>query len=159
MAYEFRKKIRREFYKIISAKGSEHSIALGFAIGSFIAILPSFGLDILIGLLIVLIFKRINKFSLFGSFVVWNPLTLFPIYFLSYQLGSVIFGSTPAIRFNVVMVDMIYNFSARFFAGTFILSLLISVTSYFVIRISVNRYKRRVIRLLKKKEKERQKNI
>ena len=52
------KKIREHFSEVIKIKRSPHSIALGFAVGTFLAILPTPGFSILLGLLIVLIYQK-----------------------------------------------------------------------------------------------------
>lgn len=139
----FSKKVKEHFREVLEIKTSTHSIALGFAIGTFISMLPTPGFNILLGFLIILIFKRINKFSLFGSLVLWNPLTLFPFYFLMYKLGNLMFSSAPVIRFNIVIIDQIYNFSRRFLIANIIIAIIMSIISYFVVRMVAEKYKKR----------------
>ena len=139
----FSKKVKEHFREVLEIKTSTHSIALGFAIGTFISMLPTPGFNILLGFLIILIFKRINKFSLFGSLVLWNPLTLFPFYFLMYKLGNLMFSSAPVIRFNIVIMDQIYNFSRRFLIANIIIAIIMSIISYFVVRMVAEKYKKR----------------
>ena len=106
MAIEKLKKfLKHHFHEIVKIKKSPQEIALGFAIGSFIVLLPTPGFSILIGLLIMLLFTRINKFSLFAAMAVWNPLTLVPIYWLSYRIGDILFGALPVIKYDVVILD------------------------------------------------------
>jgi len=54
----------REF---VGIKKSAHSIALGFAIGTFIGIMPTPGFGVLFALLVVLFYKEVNK--IFDHFV------------------------------------------------------------------------------------------
>ena len=59
--------LRRHFIEVLRAKTSGHSVAFGFALGSFIAISPTPGFSILLGIAMVAIFKKLNKLSLFFS--------------------------------------------------------------------------------------------
>lgn len=134
------KRLKNHFRKIIKIKKSPHSIALGFAIGTFISILPTPGLNILIGLLVVLVYKNVNKFSLFGAIVFWNTLTMAPIYFLSYKVGNLFFGSAPVVNYNLAILNKIYYFSRRFLVGSFIMAVFVSSASYVLIRLFLINY-------------------
>lgn len=136
-------KLKEHFHEVTRIKKSEHSIALGFAIGTFISIIPTPGFNILLGLLVVLIYEKVNKFSLFGAMAFWNPLTLAPIYLLSYEIGNFLFGSLPVVKYNIVLLDQIYNFSRRFLVGNFILAIIISALSYYIVKKVVYLYKKR----------------
>lgn len=140
------KKIKHHFTEVIKLKKSPHSIALGFAIGTFIAIFPTLGLSIILALIIIAIYPKLNKFTLLGALIVWNPLVTAPIHLLGYKLGTLIFGSTPVIKFNVVVINNLYNFSRRFLLGVFILSLIISVLSYFIVKGIAQYYQNKKIK-------------
>lgn len=150
MINKLKEKIKKHFHEVIRTKKSEHSVALGFAIGTFISILPTPGFNILLGLLVVLIFKKVNKFSLFISMAVWNTLTLIPIYWLSYKIGNLLFGSVPVVKYNIVILDQIYNFTRRYLVGNLILALIISPLCYFIVKGLIRLYR-------KKKNRERNK--
>ena len=128
----FKDKLKIHLEEIIKTKTSSKSIALGIGIGTFISILPTPFLNILIGILILLIFKNISKISLFASMAFWNPLTLTPIYYLSYKIGGLIFGSLPVIKYNVIILDQIFNFSRRFLIGNLILAIIFSILFYII---------------------------
>lgn len=128
----FMKRIKKHFKEVIDIKTSNESIAIGFAIGTFIAILPTPGFNIFISALILLIFKRVSKISLFGALAIWNPITLIPIYTLSFKIGNTIFSSEPIIKYNIIILDQIYNFSRRFLVGNLTLAISLSIISYFI---------------------------
>ena len=136
-------KIKKHFRDVWEIKTSSHSIALGFAIGTLIAVLPTPGFGVLLGLFLVLIFKRINKFSLIVAFVFWNPFVLLPFYYLSYKIGNILFGSLPVIKYDVVILDQIYNFSRRFLVGNLLIAIFLSITSYFLIRFIVKVFRKK----------------
>ena len=75
-------------HRILHTDDKPSRIALGVAIGMFIAWLPLIGLQMLLVLGLTFIF-RANK--VVGLPIVWisNPFTLGPIYYPSYLLGSV----------------------------------------------------------------------
>jgi uncharacterized protein (DUF2062 family) len=136
-------KLRKYVQDILRIKTSPHSIALGFAVGTLISILPTPGFNILLGLLVMLFVKRISKITLFGSMAFWNPLTLLPVYWASYRIGDMFFGSVPIVRYDVVILDQIYNFSRRFLVGNVLLALVISGSAYIVILLIAHWYGRR----------------
>lgn len=150
----FTKKIKEYFREVIKIKGSSHSIALGFSIGTFIAFFPTFGMDIIIVLLVTLLYPKVNKFSLFGALLFWNPLFMLPFSVISYGIGSLIFGSSPVLVFEVVVLNDVYNFTRRLFVGSSILALVFSISSYFIIKkIAENYWDKKTRVKNKKKEK------
>jgi uncharacterized protein (DUF2062 family) len=136
--YFFKKiksKIKNHFKKIIVLKMTPEEIALGFSVGSLIALLPTFGLAYFFGLGIIFIIPRINKISLFLGIAFWNPLVLPPIYRYSYKLGVFIIGDLPDHTFELSLSSKIIKISFRFIIGNFIISLSIAVFVYFVVLI------------------------
>ena len=138
-------KIKHHFLEVLKIKRSPHSIALGFSIGTLVEILPTPGFNILIALLVVMIYEKINKLSLFGAIIVWNPLVKTPFYILSFKIGDMIFGSVNVVKYNIIIIDQAYNFSRRFLVGNFILAVIMSITSYLVVRIIVTIYQKKIL--------------
>ncbi len=131
--------MERYFHKIAMTKVSPHSIAIGFAIGSFISILPTPGFNLFIGFLILLAYPKISKYSLFGSMALLNPLVVSPFYYLSIKIGNYVFGSAPIAKYDVVILNQIHQFSQNILFGTFIISLVFSIVSYFVVFSMIRR--------------------
>jgi uncharacterized protein len=138
---DYTKKIKDHFKEVLKTKKGEKSIALGFAIGTLIAILPTYGFSILLGLLVVLIFKKISKISLFVGLAFWNPLILTPLYMLSYRIGDYLCRNS-AILNNITLFDKIYNFSRRFLIGNLIIAFSLSFISYFLVNGLLKAYKK-----------------
>lgn len=134
-------KLKRHFLEVLRTKTSDHSVAMGFAVGSFVAILPTPGVSFLIGIGIIAIFKTINKYALFLAMVVWNIWTLAPIYWASYEIGEAIFGDAEVVTFDIKEWDQVFDYSLRFLVGNLFLSIPISVLSYFLVRSGVRKYK------------------
>ena len=127
------KKIKEHFKEVLGIKTSPHSIALGFAIGTFIAILPTFGFTYLIAIIVMLVYAKESKIALFGALLLWNPFVLFPVYTLSYRLGDFILTGSPAI-YPLQGIEQFRYATLRFLVGNFIIAVLFSLTSYFIIR-------------------------
>jgi len=127
------KRIKEYLSEVIRIKTSPHSIALGFAIGTFIAILPTLGFTYLIATIVILVYAKESKIALFGALLLWNPFVLFPIYTLSYRLGDFILSGSPAI-YPLQGIGQFRYTTLRFLIGNFIIAMLFSVTSYFILR-------------------------
>lgn len=133
------KKIKKHFQEVLEIKTSPHSIALGFAIGTFIGILPTPGFGILLAFIITLIFPKISKIALFGSLIFWNPLMALPIQLFGIKIGNFLLGSEPIIKYEIEFFNTIYNFSRRLLLGNLILATIISPITYFLIKLTVKR--------------------
>ena len=137
------KTLRDHYKEVLKLQTSPHSIAFGFALGSFISILPTPGINILLGIGLIAVFPRISKISLFAGLFFWNPLFTLIIYPLSYQLGDLLFGASPVIKYNIEFWDSLYNFSRRFLVGIIVVATVLSAASYFVVRIIAEVYSRK----------------
>lgn len=135
-------KIKEHFKEVLETKTSAHSIALGVAIGTFIGIIPTPFFSVLLGVLIILIFKKTSKLGLFGSLAFWNPLTIPFTYYLSYKIGNILFGNLPVIKYNVIILDQIYNFSRRFLVGNLIVAIGFSLLCYGLTYLIIKKYKK-----------------
>jgi uncharacterized protein len=140
MINKWKNKIKKHFEEVLKIKTSSREIALGFAIGTLIAILPTFGFGIFIGLLVIFLFKKVSKIALLGAFVVWNPLVLALLYVPSYYLGDLIVGELPTRTFRFEFVSQVYVLTRRYLVGNFVLAVVLSVVSYFVVLKLVEKY-------------------
>lgn len=128
-----KKKIKEHFHEVLRTKKSPHSIALGFAIGSFIALLPIPAIDFFIGFALIAFFTKLNKYTLILGIAIWNPLTKIPLVPLSYKIGDMFFGTAPPTEIKLMLFDRIVQFSKRFLIGNIIISILISLLSYILV--------------------------
>ena len=140
-----KKKLSSYLSDVLSIKTSPNSVALGFAIGSFIAITPTPGFSVLIGLLIVFLFRNVSKLALFVALALWNPITVIPFHILSLKIGSILFGSFPVVEYKLSMLDQIFVFSRRYLIGNLVIASFVSIISYFVVLVAVKKIERKVI--------------
>lgn len=82
---------RRYYYlRFIRLKGNPHSLAVGSAIGVFIGITPTIPFHTIV-IFVLSIFTRTSFIAgLISSWVVSNPLTYIPQYFLSLKIGNLV---------------------------------------------------------------------
>ena len=139
-------KIKEHLKEVVELKTSPHSIAAGFALGTLIAILPTFGLGIFIGLALLLVFKKVSKVSMLISFAVWNPLVLALMIPLDYAVGDYILSSVPAKTYKWEILNQIFVYSRRFLVGSIINAVVISTISYILILYLVYKYQKKKIK-------------
>ncbi len=133
----FWKKLSNKTHQVLRTDISPNRIAGSFALGTALAILPTPGISILIGLLLSFLFKKIHTLSLALAFIVWNPFIVTPLYVLSYQIGDFFFASRPISPVNIEFANIFVAFSRRFLLGNLIVSLSFAIVSFFIIRFLV----------------------
>lgn len=80
---------------ILMLDDTPHSIALGTAIGTFVGLTPTVGLQMVIVLVLdqaIRRFVRFNRVAALLAVYISNPLTIVPIYYLDYRVGTLFFG-------------------------------------------------------------------
>ena len=143
-------------YRVLHADDTPHRLALGIALGFFIAWTPTIGLQMI---LVVLAASLCRANRVVGLPIVWisNPLTAVPIYFVNYTVGGMFVGlfGERQIRtyeqiknvvgdltrpgrhvFDAEFWHGIYNallgLSVELWVGSIIVGLLLGVISYVV---------------------------
>lgn len=138
-----RAKLQHFIQKLSHPESSAQAIALSFALGTLIAILPTPGFGIFIGLLLTFLFRSLSKVAMVISITFWNPLLQVPVYYASYLLGSVLLGQTAALSYQESWMTIMAHHTQSFLLGNSILAIVISVASYAAIFKLVSLYSRR----------------
>jgi len=86
--------LRRALHSIVSLHGSSEAIALGAAVGVFVAFTPTVGLQMLLAALLATLVGANRPAAVIPPWIT-NPVTIPPIFGLAYWLGS-FFRSGPA---------------------------------------------------------------
>jgi uncharacterized protein len=149
------------YLKLIHTNGTPHGIALGFAVGAFIAIFPSFGLGIFLVLLLAWLFKMNKASAVLGLFVfglgfispVWWALSFFiGKLFIRMDLSVAAFSqkmqALDLIKSDFPWINMaLFKVSApylwAYLLGNLILSSAAALLMYFLVLHLVNRHLRR----------------
>jgi uncharacterized protein (DUF2062 family) len=151
---------RYYYLRILRLKGSPHSLSLGSAIGVFIGITPTIPLHTVIILLLCVLSRSSFMAGLIMSWIVCNPLTYVPIYYLSLKIGNVV---TPYelnwVKVQAVLDALLSDVSlgAKFQAmmnlgyeaiivmliGGTLLALPFGIASYYLTYYSIVKYRRK----------------
>lgn len=145
-------------FRVLHANDSPHRIALGAAVGLFVAWTPALGLHILMALGLAILL-RANKFIAIACVWVSNPFTVIAIYYPNYLLGKTLLKFFYANReisntrvqemFNQFslssgvsgffhaefwqsMFTFLWRKSPELWLGSVIMGLLVALTAYFV---------------------------
>jgi len=94
MKFEPRRTIRYYMLRFVRLEGEPHFLARGLAIGVFVGILPIIPLHTVTILGLTILLRSSKLAGLLSSWLVSNPLTFFPQYYLSWRLGTWLIGQT-----------------------------------------------------------------
>ena len=92
----FRAWLRQTMFWLLRLRGSPHAIALGVAVGVFVAFTPTYGIQMLLAPLIAT-FLGGNRPASIPPVWITNPLTMPACYAFTYWVGST-FWSGPPVR-------------------------------------------------------------
>ncbi len=130
----YRFKLKRYMHNILTSDKSDHLIATSYAIGSAIALFPTPGFSTAIGLAFLAIFKKLNKVAVLLSMLVWNAVTVLPIYWLSYKVGENISSTIPPVKTDYDWINSAVLFFKQFIMGNLVITIPLAIISYFVAR-------------------------
>src|SRR2546422_11400139 len=83
------------WHKVLVLEDTPERIALGFAVGVFLAFSPFLGLHTLLGLTLAFLFG-LNRVAVLVGLFVNNPWTLVPIYAAATYIGGIFLGDAPS---------------------------------------------------------------
>ncbi len=86
-----RRFLKKTFDRFIRIRGTPREIALGFAMGIFISLTPTMGIQIWTALFLAALFK-LNKIAAVAGVWITNPLTAPALYGMTYLTGAKILG-------------------------------------------------------------------
>jgi uncharacterized protein (DUF2062 family) len=132
------RQLKVSFKKLLHLRDSTHEISLGFAMGVFVGILPTFGFGALIlGILAIPI--RFNIFAALVGTLVNNPLFV-PFWLTSsYKVGEII--TRMGINLEKGIISNILEFSISYLVGNIILATICGIISYFIMYIIIETYR------------------
>jgi uncharacterized protein (DUF2062 family) len=142
-------RLRRTFryiaLRLARAGGDPVRIALGFALGVFLGVFPTFGLGIPLALLLASMFRWSRVSSVLGSLVM-NPLTTPFIWTVSGTLGAAIFRvDAGKVMRSVQDGERLRSLTVGagiYLAGNAVVAVLSAVISYFLALRAVALYRK-----------------
>jgi len=128
-----RQNLRKAITWMRRQEGSPGHQARGLAIGVFIGCLPIFGLQMLVSLGLASSMRG-NRFLAMAGTWISNPITNLPLFWLSYQLGTLLLGPGPAgLQFKDLnpnnLAGLGWAFSSRLILGSVLIGGLLAVAS------------------------------
>ena len=127
-----RQKLKSFLDNVLSQKTHPHDIAFAYGLGIFIGVLP--GVDLLLGFLVLLLF-RINKVALIAGMAFINPLTTPFVYALSFAIGKSLIGYTPLEDAGKFSTANLLNISKPLIVGNFTLAIIAGFMAYVIVYI------------------------
>lgn len=91
---------------VLALDDSPHAIALGVAIGVFVGLTPSVGVQTIMILAVVFLtrpFFYFNGTAAMASTYISNPITMAPMYYFWYQLGASVMGTEANVNFDALL--------------------------------------------------------
>jgi uncharacterized protein (DUF2062 family) len=126
--------------KLLHARTDEHQIALGFAIGAFIGVFPTFGLGFFVIAAMAVVIRFNVPAAVIGTAVA-NPF-LGPFWmFLSYQVGKAVMSAIPGDEDALVKQSGLFTVfldkGTDYLIGNTLVSAAAAVVGYIVVRNAV----------------------
>jgi uncharacterized protein (DUF2062 family) len=141
-----RRTFRYIYLRLVRVGGDPVHIALGFALGVFLGVFPTFGIGIPLSVLLASIF-RWNRISAVLGSLVMNPITTPFFWTLSGSLGAAIFRvNVKNIMMNVQNGERLRSLTygaGVYLAGNTIIALVTATLSYFLALRAVTLYRKK----------------
>jgi uncharacterized protein (DUF2062 family) len=102
--------LRKLFRWLLTLRGSPESIALGLAIGVFVACSPLLGIHLVMAIVLATLLNANRPAALAASFLN-NPATFVPVYALEYWVGSFFWAGPPVSRVKQVLGEVADQFT------------------------------------------------
>ncbi len=132
-----RDNLRRWLARLKKLHGNPHYVAIGMAVGVFVAITPTIPFHTIIAVCLSFILRGSKAAAAIG---VWfsNPLTIPIFYIASFKTGAVLFGTSRAAYITgesvTETVKLGLDVAIASIAGGIILGILPAIATYFITR-------------------------
>lgn len=140
-----RRKIRYFYTRFRKLKGDPQKIALGMAIGVFIAFTPTIPFHMILALMLAHLFGVSRVAALMGVWVS-NPITVPPMYFLSFVLGKKLlypdqnFSLPPTLDLRELL-KLGWEINLSLQLGGLIMAVPSGIVAYFFTLWAIKRYR------------------
>lgn len=146
---EYVDRVRVALHDSFTQDHTPREIAGSFALGTFITMLPTWGVGVLVFFALARVFAWVNRIALFASVVVFNPVVKWGVYASSFALGFFLLG--PVDGFGVGDVPSTGDGSeifVRLLVGNTVLALVVTAVAYVVVHRLVVAYNDRQMPLV-----------
>ncbi|HBU70058.1 MAG TPA: hypothetical protein DEE98_06690 [Elusimicrobia bacterium] len=129
-----KEKIKNYWHKLLHSNDSPHKVALGFSVGAFLGVFPTFGAGTVLAVALCAVFRLNYVSAIAGSFIVMNPLTTPFFWGLSALAGGLIFSRDSKMIIEAVRNGHFYgeigSITMIYLTGSMVVSLFVAAASY-----------------------------
>jgi uncharacterized protein (DUF2062 family) len=144
---------------VLSLDDSAHHIALGTAMGMFIGLTPTVGIQMAITIVVYYLclpFFRFNCKAAIVTVYISNPLTMVPLYWFDYRVGQFVFGGADITQDRIreiitydgfaewwrAIVTLFVDLGVPMFAGSLIVASVGAAVTYPTMRYLLRVFRR-----------------
>jgi len=131
----WRERLKAFYLRVRSLQGDPHYVAMGMAVGVFVAFTPTIPFHTVLTIALAFIFKGSKPAALIGSWLN-NPLTFPAFYYGSYKLGVFMLGRDIHMHFRYdslkELMTLGWDVAVAMIAGGVLLGILPAVGAYFL---------------------------
>lgn len=140
-------KLKEKILHLLTLNNTPHDIALGVAVGVFIAILPIYGFHTLTMIAAAILIRRANKIAILLGTNISLPPTLPFITWVGYEIGRIIlkngFAPLSWSDFRYINFGKAAKLYPALFLGSVILGIICAIVFYFLSLIIAKKLKKR----------------
>ncbi|MCX5706284.1 MAG: DUF2062 domain-containing protein [Candidatus Omnitrophica bacterium] len=140
-------KFKETILKLLFEHSSPSGIALGTAIGVFIAILPVYGLHTVLVIVAAILVRPANKVAILLGTNISLPPTLPFITWAGYELGRFVLRGDIAplawTDFKNITFEKVAKLYPTLFLGSIILGIILAIITYFLVFFITRKFKMR----------------
>lgn len=146
---------------ILMLDDTQHSIALGTALGMFIGMTPTVGVQMIIVMVVAFLTRNLFQFNRVAALItvyVSNPVTVVPIYYFLYWVGKqFVGGEVTRERFESLLAyegfagwwnavtGLLFDIGTPLFVGTLIVAPICGLITYPVMRRLLQTFHKEVV--------------
>jgi len=137
-----KRKLKHTIQNIIHENVTPNQIAMGFVIGLALSIIPTFG----VGMLLALIIAWLMDYHLISTYIgtlIVNPLTAPPVYLFNYSIGLSIVNA-PSIGNFAFSFETLKEVALELYLGSIIVAIVSCALSYILIYDTIIFYRKKI---------------
>ncbi|MBW2478172.1 MAG: DUF2062 domain-containing protein [Deltaproteobacteria bacterium] len=131
----FIRQVKLMLVRFVRLRGLPEEIAKGVALGIFIGMTPTFGLQMAIALFFAYLLKENRLAAILGVWIT-NPITAPVIYAIEYEMGRIILGmdraSLPSEFTFKAYAELGWNILLPIWVGGLVAGIILGALSYFI---------------------------
>ena len=144
---------------ILGLDDTHHSIAMGTTVGMWIGMTPTVGIQMILVMITAFLtkpFLHFNRIAALITVYISNPVTMVPIYYMNYKVGTVFYHGDYTIEdFRKILqyedfsgwwrtiVELFVGIGVPLVIGTFIVATLCAAVTYPTMRWLLKKFHRR----------------